>query len=126
MRAADTNVVLRLLVQDDPAQLARARVALAGQIWICHLVLAESAWVLASAYRFDRAKIAAALTMLLSTANVVIQDREVVLAAVKTFEAESGVSFADCLILEIARKAGQLPLATFDARLGKLVGVEEL
>lgn len=126
MRAADTNVLVRLLAQDDVDQLARARAVLEGGLWICHLVLAETAWVLARSYRLDREAIAKAVEMLLSTAQVVVQDREIVVAAVRTFRTEASVGFSDCLILETARRVGQLPLTTFDAHLGKLTGAEQL
>jgi len=35
-------------------------------------------------------------------------------------------SFSDCLLLELARKAGHLPLGTFDRDLSKLAGARKL
>lgn len=64
MEAPDTNVVVRLLVRDDEVQYQRAvqllRSVTAGQgAWLSSVVLAEVAWVLRGAYKFDRAIIAA-------------------------------------------------------------------
>ena len=49
-----------------------------------------------------------------------------VAAALTAFRARPKLGFVDCLILEIARKAGHLPLGTFDRELGKLDGAERL
>lgn len=50
MIAIDTNVLVRLLVADDPAQSSRARALLETQdVWIGPTVLLEAAWVLDAA-----------------------------------------------------------------------------
>jgi predicted nucleic acid-binding protein len=50
----------------------------------------------------------------------------VVEAAVREFRAHPRAAFSDCLILAIARKAGHLPLGTFDHELGKLADARML
>lgn len=47
-------------------------------------------------------------------------------AALEHFVARPSLRFSDCLILEIARKAGHAPLGTFDRALGKLEGAEKI
>ena len=42
------------------------------------------------------------------------------------FQERPALGFSDCLILEVARKAGHLPLGTFDRDLGELEGAERL
>jgi predicted nucleic-acid-binding protein len=54
------------------------------------------------------------------------QDPDVVQAALDNFRKRSKVGFSDCMVLEVARKAGHSPLGTFDRQLGKLEGVEGL
>jgi predicted nucleic-acid-binding protein len=60
MIGLDTNVVLRLMVQDDPAQLRRARRAVAAQCseeepgLINRIVLVEVIWVLSRGYKYSR------------------------------------------------------------------------
>jgi predicted nucleic acid-binding protein len=64
--------------------------------------------------------------MLLNHKDLTIQDAEVVVAALEKFKKRPALGFSDCLVLETARKAGHLPLGTFDRDLGKLDGVKRL
>lgn len=123
MRAVDTNVLVRVVTRDDPRQLASAEAFLAKGAWVSHLALAELIWVLESVYVLKPAQIAVAVDMLLAHEHLAIQDSDVVEAALRTFRS-SGIGFTDCLLLATARKAGHLPLGTFDRRLSKLDGVE--
>ena len=127
MAAADTNVLVRLIVRDDEVQTARADAFIArGGIWISHVVLVETIWVLRSIYRFDHAQLVTVVQMLLDLGNIIIDDAEVVAAALEQYRREPAIGFADCLILELARTAGQLPLGTLDNGLGRLEGATRL
>ena len=126
MRAIDTNVLVRLLTRDDERQLAEAETFVAAGAWVPHLALAETTWVLSSVYRRTPREIAAAIEMLLSHEHLTLQDADAVAAAVEHFRKRPAVGFSDCLVLEVARKAGHLPLGTFDRTLGKLPGAEKL
>ena len=55
-----------------------------------------------------------------------VQHSEVVSAALADFRRKPALGFSDCLVLEVARKAGHLPLGAFDATLAKLDGAERL
>ena len=126
MHAVDTNVLVRLITRDDAKQTASAEALVAKGAWISHLVLAETTWVLAAAYEISAEKIAVALEMLLNHQQLAVQDPDVVVAALDHFRAKPALGFSDCLVLEIARKAGHVPLATFDKALGKLEGTVRL
>jgi predicted nucleic-acid-binding protein len=126
MRAIDTNVLVRLLIRDDPAQVRSAESFVAPGAWVSQLVLTETAWVLDAVYERTAEQIALALDMLLSHEKLSLQDADVVGAAVSQFRSRPALGFSDCLALEIARKAGHLPLGTFDRDLGKLEGAERL
>lgn len=126
MLAVDTNVLVRLITRDDPKQVAAADAFVAKGAWISLLVLAETTWVLSAAYELPAAKIAVAVEMLLGHRDLAVQDPDVVAAALATFRAKPALGFSDCLVLEIARKAGHLPLATFDKALGKIEGARRL
>lgn len=126
MRAVDTNVLVRLATRDDARQTAAAEAFVAAGAWISQLVLMEAMWVLVSVYDLGPEKIATAVEMLLSHRNLTIQDADAVEAALEQFRKRPALGFSDCLILEVARKAGHLPLATFDRDLGKLDGTHRL
>src|SRR5262245_24138167 len=103
MRAVDTNVLVRLLARDDPRQVAQVEAFVAPGAWVSHLALLETTWVLVSVYRAKQAQIAAAVAMLLEHETLVLQDPDVVSAALASFRAQRSASFSDCLILEVAR-----------------------
>lgn len=126
MRAVDTNVLVRLITRDDDRQVAAAELFVAGGAWVGHLVLAETTWVLSAVYGLRPAAIATAVEMLLNHEHLTIQDVEVVTAALTHYRRRSRMSFSDCLVPEIARKAGHLPVGTFDLQLAKLNGAQKL
>ena len=94
--------------------------------WVSHLVLAEAIWVLDAVYARTPKQMIAALELLLVHESLVLQDADTVNAALSQFRAKPALGFSDCLVLEIARKAGHLPLATFDKALAKLNGAQKL
>jgi predicted nucleic-acid-binding protein len=117
MLAVDTNVVVRLLVNDDAGQHRRA-VALfaAHSVWIPRTVLLETEWVLRGAYGFGKDAIAAAFDKLLRLPQVTCEDRVAVEDAVDALG--SGLDFADALHVSgcLGMEDG---FATFDANLVK-------
>ena len=124
MRAVDTNLLVRLIVRDDAGQAAAAEHFVARGAWVSHIALAETTWVLAAVYGRDPRSIAAAIERLLNHASLTIQDAGVVAAALSHFRKRPALGFSDCMVLEVARKAGHLPLGTFDRELAKLPDVE--
>jgi predicted nucleic-acid-binding protein len=126
MLAIDTNVLVRLLARDDAKQALAADQAVARGAWISHLVLAEAIWVLDAVYARNAKQLIAALDLLLLHESLVLQDADVVNAALTQFRGKPALGFSDCLVLEIARKAGHLPLATFDKALAKFAGAQKL
>ncbi len=126
MLAVDTNVLVRLLVRDDARQALAADQVIAKGAWVSHLVLAEAIGVLDAVYARTPRQMIAALDLLLVHESLVLQDADVVSAALTQFRAKPALGFSDCLVLEIARKAGHLPLATFDKALAKLPGAQKL
>lgn len=126
MRAVDTSVLVRLVTRDDARQVAAAEAFVARSAWVPHVVLVEAIWVLTSVYALDRSALALAVEMLLNHRDLTVQDADVVLAALVQFRKGRAVSFSDCLVLETARKAGHLPLGTFDRDFAKLDGAQRL
>jgi predicted nucleic acid-binding protein len=64
--------------------------------------------------------------MLLSHKNLTLQDADVVGAALDLFRSRPALGLSDCLILQLARRAGHLPLGTFDRALGRVEGTQKL
>jgi len=126
MRAVDTNVLVRLIVRDDERQVAAAHAFIARGVWVPLFVLAETMWVLRTAYRVDHDAISLAVEMLIENPTVTLQDVDVVIAALEQYRLAPSLGFSDCMLLEIARKEGHLPLGTFDRKLSRLEGTERL
>jgi predicted nucleic-acid-binding protein len=126
MRAVDTNVLVRLITRDDPRQTAAAESFIAKGAWVSPLALAEAMWVLGSVYELSPRDQAKAIEMLLNHRDLVLHDREVVAAALGLFRERPVLGFSDCLMVELARKAGHLPLGTFDRNLAKVEGTQRL
>jgi predicted nucleic-acid-binding protein len=126
MRAIDGNVLVRLLTRDDPRQVASAERCIEGGAWVSVLAVAEALWVLDSVYERGPRELAAGVEMLLQHERLVVQDSDAVGAALDLFRARPALGFSDCLMLELARKAGHLPMGTFDRNLSKSKGVERL
>lgn len=126
MRSVDTNTLVRIIARDDAKQAAAAESFLKPGAWVSHLVLVETIWVLSAVYDRSSSQLATAVEMLLDHEDLTIQEPEVVAAALRSFHANPSIGFSDCMILEIARKNGHVPLGTFDRKLGKLDGAERL
>ncbi len=127
MIGIDTNVLIRLLVEDpealDQNRAARALASRAQQVFVPLLVVVESVWVLETAYGLSRERVDNVLTLLGNNNACVIQDRDLFDQALAHYR--SGIDFADGVILEVNR-ARDLTLYTFDRRFARLEGVERL
>jgi predicted nucleic-acid-binding protein len=126
MQAVDTNVLVRLLARDDVKQAALADQFIAKGAWVSHLVLAETVWVLDAVYARKPAQLMDAIELLLQHESLVLQDADTVSAALGYFSAKPALGFSDCLVLAIAKKAGHIPLGTFDQALAKLDGASKI
>lgn len=95
---------------------------MASGAWVPQLVLIEFVWVLESVYRLGTSELGAAVEILLNHAQPAFEGPDVVAAALGRYRSAPGVGFSDCLVLEVAGRAGHLPLGTFDHALGRLSG----
>lgn len=117
--AADTNLLVRYLVCDDPDQARAARAVLeqAERVIIPTVVFCELAWVLKRSYALAAADIAQTIEELMESASVVC-DEPVVRSGLKMLR--RGRDFADGVVLEEARRAGAKRLHSFDRRFREL------
>jgi predicted nucleic-acid-binding protein len=123
MIALDTNVLVRVLTNDDLPQARRALARMRGDTcWISRTVLLETEWVLRHAYGLTATSIGRVFARLLSVASVEVEDRAAVLRAL-AWHGE-GMDLADALHLAIADGAAQF--VSFDrdlAKVSKRIGV---
>ena len=130
MIALDTNILVRFLTRDDPAQSALAADLIESLTadapgYLCREVVLETTWVLERAYRYPRAEVALAIEGLLAAPELVIETADDVGAALLTY-AQGNVGFADLMVATAARRAGAERLVTFDRRAANRPGVELL
>jgi predicted nucleic-acid-binding protein len=112
--ALDTNVVVRFLTRDDPAQAIRARALIeTGAAFVPRTVVLETEWVLRAIYRFERDAIAAGLMRLLRLPDLEVEDRPTVARALDW--SGQGLDFADAL--HLASNTHAETFATFDRAL---------
>lgn len=126
MRAIDTNVLVRLIVRDDENQAAAADAFVEPGAWVSQLVLAESIWVLRSVFDLSGKQQSDVVAMLLAHRSLTVERADVVAAALAQFRASARLSFTDCLVVEIARSAGHVPVGTFDRALARVEGAARL
>ena len=128
MIGLDTNILLRLWLNDDPAQneridgLLSGHGSVPGSLLVSDVVLAEAVWTLRSAYQQDTAAQSLALRSLLDEPAFAFEDREAVTLAVSLFEQHS-CGFPDCLVAAKHDRLGCRFTATFDRRMRNLPGV---
>lgn len=111
MRAIDTNVVVRYLTGDDPAQAAKARKVIdAGNVFVGTTVFLESEWVLRSVYGFSGVDVASALRAFAGLPAIELESPTLLAEALDRME--KGMDFADALHLGAA--AGCEAMLSFD------------
>ena len=131
MKALDTNVLVRYLVQDDPDQSQRAtsfieRTAASGErLVIDAVVLCELVWVLDAAYGYPKTRLADAVEAILLTAQFEIDRKDNAWAALADYK-NSRADFADCLIGRMNQSRGCDVTVTFDKPLKTLPTFELL
>lgn len=121
MKAIDTKVLVRFLVNDDEAQartvMSRFRTAEIQRdaFFVPLLVVLETIWVLESAYGISRDEILATLDDLLLMAILEFEHRQT-LQAMLSRAATNRADLSDLLIAEVARHAGCESILTFDRK----------
>lgn len=125
MIAIDTNILIRLLVNDpgqpEQVEAARQHVKKEGAVFIPQIVQVETVWVLESAYKLSRKQIFPVLEHLYSNAAFTLQNSSSFQWAMRQY-IHGNADFSDYLILAESQRE-HLNLLTFDKKLGKQAGV---
>ena len=125
MLGIDTNVLVRFLVRDDEAQFEKARrlirreVGAGEDVFVSLMVLMETEWVLRSRYSLQKTQITEAISGLLDTTEVQLEDEAAIEETLFMWK-DSVADFADCLIGAHNRRLGCRATATFDEKAAKL------
>ena len=128
MPSLDTNVLLRYVVRDDPAQTRRAAEFIGrfenveSSLFIPLSVTLETEWVLRSVYEFAKDSVLEVFVGLLGAREIRFQDEACVETATYLYR-DHNADFADCLHVATAFIYDQLPLVTFDRLAGRIDGV---
>lgn len=127
MAAVDTNILVRLLTQDDPllTRKAEAHLLAKAPLWVSISVLVETTYVLSRLYGWQKPALLAGLQALTNSRQFHFQDQSAV-AAATTLWGTAKTGFVDCLNIELAKAHGKDPLATFDKEAAKLPGAIRL
>ena len=131
MIGIDTNILLRLWLNDDSAQNKRIDTLLAehgstpGSLLVTDVVLVEAVWTLRSAFDQDKAAQLIAVRSLLLETAFAFEDREAVVQAAELF-ARGSCGFSDCLVVAKHARQGCDFTATFDRGMRKLPGTKIL
>ena len=127
MIGLDTNILVRYVVQDDPAQARRAteiieqRISQQNPGFVNIVAMVETAWVLKRTYRFSDALVAEAIERMLRIGTLIVESEQEVFTAMVALKEGHG-SFGDALIGELGRRAGCLCTLTFDREAALLPG----
>ena len=126
MLGIDTNVLVRFLVRDDEAQFERARklikreVSADRRVFVNHVVIMETEWVLRSRYAIPKTQVVEALSGLLDAADVQMEDEPTIEQAFFAWK-DAAADFADCLIGAKNRRLGCQATASFDSKASRLL-----
>jgi predicted nucleic-acid-binding protein len=116
MIAVDTNLLVRILTNDDPIQARRAvKILKSDDIFIPKTVLLETEWVLRHGYGIGRSHIIIGFQKLLGLSNVNVEDPDSIYQAISWYE--NKFDFADALHLASSRRS--ISFATFDSSFTK-------
>lgn len=120
MIGLDTNIVVRYLTHDDPAQTAKAvelftSLSADAPGFLSLIALVESVWVLERSYGFTKDEIVRVVDTFLRGREVIVERAELVSQALRAFNA-TGVDFSDCVIERCGHAAECKYTATFDRR----------
>lgn len=120
----DTNVLIRHLTGDPPAQARRATRFLeqAEELLLADLILAEVAYVLESFYELGRTRVADTLRAILAFPSIRVLDAELLHRSLEVYEVHR-LDFADAYLVASAERTGIGVIASFDRSIDRVTTV---
>ena len=123
----DTNVLIRHLTGDPPAQARRASafLAAADELLLADLVVAEVVYVLESFYEVERPRVAELVRAVIGFPAIVVVDVPLLLRAVEVYELER-IDFAEAYLVASAEASGVGAIASFDRSIDRVSTVRRI
>ena len=123
----DTNVLIRHLTGDPPAQARRATTFLeqADELLLPDLIVAEVVYVLESFYEVDRTRVAELVRAIIGFPAMVLIDEPVLLRALEVYEVNR-LDFADSYLVATAEASGVGVIASFDRSIDRVPTVTRI
>lgn len=128
MIAVDTNILVRIFVEDettDQVEAARKLASHAKKIFVPQIVQIELVWVLKTAFQLNKKMILIVLKELQHNDAFILQQTEIFTAAVSLYE-QSVADFSDCVIAEEVATQPHCSLYTFDKKFATIKNVKFL
>ena len=123
----DTNVLVRHLTGDPPemAERATAHLAVADELFLTDLIVAETVYVLESFYEAPRATLAEAMRSLLAFDAIVCVDPALLLRAIEVYEVDR-LDFAQAYLVACAESTGVGTVLSFDQSVDRVTTVRRI
>jgi predicted nucleic-acid-binding protein len=127
MISLDTNIIVRLFIDTNPAQTAAAErcFAVHNELLIEDIALIEAIWVLTNYYGKDRGAAASCILSVLKNPKVSC-NRALFTRALHTYKEHPALSIEDCCLAVYAELNEATPLLTFDRKLAAQTRFSEL
>lgn len=123
----DTNVLIRHLTGDPPAQARRATAFLAAaeELLLPDLIVTEVVHVLESYYEVERGRVAELVRAIIGFPAVVVVDQALLLRALEVYEVDR-LDFAEAYLVASAEASGVGKIASFDRSIDRVATVRRV
>jgi predicted nucleic acid-binding protein len=123
----DTNILIRHLTGDPPAQARRATAFLesADELLLPDLIVAEVVYVLESFYEVERARVAELARAIIGFPAIVVADELLLLRALEVYEVDR-LDFAEAYLVANAEASGIQTIASFDREIDRVGTVQRI
>lgn len=123
----DTNILIRHLTGDPPAQARRATtfLAQAEELLLPDLIVAEVVYVLESFYEVERLRVAELMRAIVGFPAIVVVDEPLLLRALEVYEVDR-LDFAEAYLVASAEASAVQTIASFDRSIDRVGTVERV
>lgn len=123
----DTNVLIRHLTGDPPAQARRATRLLRGTspLLLADLIVAEVVYVLESVYEVGRDNVAELCRSIVASDRMIVHDLPLLLRTIEIYQLDR-LAFADAYLIASAERTGAGKVVSFDKAISRVGTIERI